>query len=124
MQTQTSTQTPQRRRRTPQERAELDGAALARAAGNQGMMNYSTIYEGFAAKGIPASEIQPRVNVFTFAAWRALNRTVRRGEHGVRVVVFIPTTEQPDESGKAKQGRLIRSTTVFHISQTDPMMVR
>lgn len=123
MQTQTSTQTPQRRRRTPQERAALDGEALARAAGNQGMMNYSTIYEGFAAKGIPASEIQPRVNVFTFAAWRALNRTVRRGEHGVRVVVFVPTTEQSDD-GKAKQGRLVRSTTVFHISQTDPLFAK
>jgi len=28
--------------------------------------------QGFAAKGIPESEIKPRENVFTFNAWKAL----------------------------------------------------
>jgi hypothetical protein len=41
------------------------------------------------AKGIPESEIKPRENVFTFHAWKALDRSVKRGEHGVKVVTFI-----------------------------------
>ena len=37
------------------------------------------------------SDILPRENVFTYHAWRALGRQVRRGEHGVKVTTWIPT---------------------------------
>ena len=47
---------------------------------------YTTNYNDlFAAKGIPPESILPRVNVLTFWAWKALGRSVRNGEHGVRV---------------------------------------
>jgi hypothetical protein len=63
--------------------------ALSRATTGLSMSNYPTIYSGFMEKGIPELEIKPRENVFTYAAWRALGRQVRRGEHGVKVLTFI-----------------------------------
>lgn len=74
------------------------------------------------AKGIDAADIEPRVNVFTYHAWLALGRQVRKGEHGVRVTTFIPMTKTDATTGEKKPiGRRARGTTVFHVSQTDPI---
>lgn len=94
--------------------------ALTRAVSGQSYSNFPAIFQGFAAKGIPESEIKPRENVFTFEAWKALGRYVRKGEHGVKVLTFIETFSKetdPDTSGR----KIIRrpwTTTVFHVSQT------
>ena len=95
--------------------------ALSRATNNLSMLNYPAIYEGFEEKGI--SDIQPRVNVFTYHAWRAKGRQVRKGEHGVKVVTWIDCKSKdidPD-TGEPKQYKRAKSATVFHISQTDPI---
>jgi len=98
--------------------------ALHNATTSQSLTNYPTIYAEFAQKGIPEDQIMPRVNVFTFNAWRALGRTVKRGEHGVKVVTWINTTKTK-ENGKGETvevtNRLPWSTTVFHVSQTKPI---
>jgi hypothetical protein len=94
--------------------------ALSRATTGLSMSNYPTIYGGFMEKGIPESEIKPRENVFTYNAWRALGRQVRRGEHGVKVLTFIDCQKRDEETGQLKERfRRPFSTTVFHISQTD-----
>jgi antirestriction protein ArdC len=97
--------------------------ALTRAVSGQTMSNYPAIYQGFIAKGIPESEIRPRENVFTFNAWRALGRTVRRGEHGVKVLTFIEraSKETDQDTGERKTIRRPWTTTVFHVSQTDSL---
>src|SRR5260370_12871630 len=103
-----------------QERAE----ALKRAVSGQTMSNYPAIFQGFAAKGIPESEIRPRENVFTFDAWRALGRTVRRGEHGVKVVTFIECSKKDETDAETDEKKSFRrpcTTTVFHVSQTEPL---
>jgi len=74
--------------------------ALTRAVSGQSYSNFPAIFQGFAAKGIPESEIKPRENVFTFDAWKALGRVVRRGEHGVKVVTFIEHTVEDKETGE------------------------
>jgi hypothetical protein len=61
------------------------------------------IVAGFTAKGIAAVDIKPRENVLMFQGWLAKRRSVKKGEHGVRVPV-----------GKGK-----RFYTVFHESQTE-----
>src|ERR1700691_5587770 len=78
--------------------------ALTRAVSGQSLTNCPAIFQGFAAKGIPESEIKPRENVFTFNAWKALGRVVRRGEHGVKVVTFIEckTKETDNDTGERK----------------------
>lgn len=97
--------------------------ALSRATFGQSAANFPAIFAGFAAKGIPDEEIKPRENVFTFAAWKALGRFVRRGEHGVKVVTFIDSKSKDvdQDTGEAKIIRRPWSTTVFHISQTEPL---
>ena len=107
--------------------------ALTRAVTGQTLSNYPAIFQGFMAMGIPESEIRPRENVFTYEAWRALGRHVRKGQHGVKVVTIIATEpRKADESQTEalpgmeaqpkKPARHSRpwTTTVFHVSQTDP----
>lgn len=95
--------------------------ALTRAISGHSVANYPQIYRGFMERGIPESEIKPRENVFTYDAWRALGRQVRRGEHGVKVCTFIETKskETDADTGEPKIIRRPWTTRVFHISQTD-----
>jgi hypothetical protein len=97
--------------------------SLSRAVLGQSLSNFPAIFQGFAAKGIPESEIKPRENVFTFDAWKALGRFVRKGEHGVKVVTFIDckSKEVDKDTGEPKIIRRPWTTTVFHISQTEAM---
>jgi antirestriction protein ArdC len=93
--------------------------ALDRAKHGQSMSNYGLIFEGFAAKGIPEDQVEPRVNVFTYEAWRAQGRQVRKGEHGVRVCTFVEMSKQDEGEAEPHSWRSPRATTVFHVSQTD-----
>ena len=89
--------------------------ALNRAATGISLTNYPMILAGFIQKGIPADHIKPRENVFTFNAWKALGRVVKKGEHGVRVVVWIETEKNGEKA------RRPWSAIVFHESQTKPL---
>lgn len=93
--------------------------ALSRAVNGLSLGNYPAIFAGFVAKGIPENAIKPRENVFTYQAWRALGRQVRRGEHGVKVVTFVEMARENRETGEKQSFRRPWTTTVFHISQTD-----
>ena len=85
--------------------------ALTRAQTGHSMANYAQILHGFSAKGI--ADIRPRENVFTYAAWQALGRQVMKGQTGVKVQTWI-TTEKDGE-----KRTMPKTTTVFHISQTE-----
>ena len=118
-------------------REAMQQEALTRAATGQSLSNWPAILAGFTAKGIPEEEIQPRVNVFTYHAWRALGRQVRRGEHGVKVTTFVTvasTDSKAERDGLARNAidgtdqppsqrgyRRPWTATVFHVSQTDPI---
>ena len=108
-------------------KCELQQEALSRAAGGQSLTNWPTIFAGFIAKGIPEADIKPRENVFTYHAWRALGRQVRRGEHGVKICTWVAPKDKrdestnPEESKKARRNKMPWCATVFHISQTDPI---
>ena len=100
---------------------ELQSQALTNATVNQSVMNYASIFAGFMARGIAEAAIRPRENVFTYNAWLALGRQVRKGEHGVKVVTFVPMSKEDKETGEKKRiGRRPWTTTVFHESQTEP----
>jgi hypothetical protein len=108
------------------DRQQMQQESLSRATQGQALTNWPVIFEGFLAKGIPEHEIKPCENVFTYHAWRALGRQVRRGEHGVKILTFITAkgkaaTDDLDATDLPKAGGTRRpwSATVFHISQTD-----
>lgn len=103
---------------------QIQAEALQRATENRSVANYAAIYDGFAAKGIPEDQIEPRVNVFTYEAWKAQGRQVRRGEHGVRVTTWVPMTRKNAETGEKETiGRRPKTAVVFHVTQTDPLAV-
>jgi hypothetical protein len=103
--------------------AEQQAEALERARNGQTWTNYPAIFVGFIEKGIPEHDIRPRENVFTFNAWKALGRSVKKGEHGVKVVTFIDRTvteRDPSSDEEIETSyRQPHTTTVFHISQTE-----
>lgn len=92
--------------------------ALSRAKNSQAWSNYPAIFEGFTEKGISVDEILPRENVFTFKAWKAIGRVVKKGEKGVKVVSWIPVKEKGTEKVIGKRPK---TTTVFHITQTEEL---
>jgi len=98
---------------------EYQERALGRARGSLSVSNYPAILQGFMDKGIPEADILPRENVFTFDAWRALGRFVRRGEHGVRILTWVPMTKKDPDGEEKPIGRRPKSAVVFHVSQTD-----
>lgn len=97
------------------EKSQIQLDALARATDSQSSLNYHAIFAGFQLKGI--EDIRPRENIFTFNAWRALGRTVKRGEHGVKISTWI----QAEDKKTGQPYKRATFTTVFHISQTEPM---
>ena len=100
---------------------EVEARALENAVKGNSVANYEAIFNGFAAKGIPMDEVIPRENVFTFNAWKALGRVVRRGESGVQIVTVIPCTKKDPVTGEETPVRKVKTTTVFHVSQTEPL---
>jgi hypothetical protein len=94
---------------------ELQQEALSRATQGDSMANFAAIYAGLMAKGIAESDISPRVNVLTFHAWRAKGRSVKKGEHGVKVTTWIPVKDK--DTGEVT-GKRCKTAVVFHISQT------
>lgn len=101
--------------------------ALHNALYGRSWANYPAIIQGFIDKGIPEQDILPRENVFTFHAWKALGRRVKKGEHGVKVSTWVPmekTVEQQTEDGQTEKKTIASRrpwmTTVFHVSQTEP----
>ena len=98
--------------------AEQQSEALSRATNGDSYLNYPAIIDGFVAKGI--TDVEPRVNVFTYNAWKAKGRQVLKGEHGVKVVTWIDCKSKdidPD-TGEPKRYKRAKSATVFHVSQT------
>ncbi len=102
---------------------ERQAEALSRALTGQSWSNFPAIIQGFMARGIPEDQILPRENVFTYQAWRALGRQVRKGEHGVKVVTFIQRDKKVKDTEtdevKLQIYSVPRTVSVFHISQTD-----
>jgi len=95
--------------------------SLDRARTGNSVANYQAIFEGFLAKGIAEDAINPRENVFTFNAWKALGRHVKKGEHGVKICVWIVVADKDAgaDGAEAASYRKAHTTTVFHISQTE-----
>ncbi len=93
--------------------------SLERARFGQSVSNYPAIYKGFLEKGISESEILPRENVFTYPAWKALGRQVRRGEHGVKVMTVQHSVKRDTKTGEEKRYSFPTRSTVFHVSQTE-----
>ncbi len=108
---------PRKPRLSDSERAEMQRASLSRATSGCSLTNDLAVIAAFAARGIVAT---PRVDVFTFNAWKALGRSVMKGEKSVRVTTWIPVQRKATDGTKKDSGMIPRTACVFHISQTQP----
>jgi hypothetical protein len=100
---------------------ELEDRAYARAVNGTSVSNFEAIIEGFTEKGIAAQDIRPRINVFTFHAWCKAGRCVKKGEHGVKICTYVAMDRVNPVTGAMEQINAPRRTTVFHLSQTEPL---
>jgi hypothetical protein len=70
-------------------------------------------------------DVQPRVNCLTYNAWKAAGRSVKKGEKGLGVTVWIPCKDKeakPDpKTGEARKSMRPKTTYIFHIDQTQPI---
>ena len=110
------------RKRPMRDLAVMERQAFVNAVSSQSMLNYPAIFDGFAAKGVVLDDIKPRENVFTFHAWCSVGRCVKRGEHGVKIWTFVPMTQADPQTGEISTFRSPKQATVFHISQTEPLV--
>lgn len=58
----------------------------ARTFDGYSLVNAGIVQVALAERGCSC---QPYNDVFTFARWRAQGHTVRKGEHGIRLVVYV-----------------------------------
>jgi hypothetical protein len=73
-----------------------------------------------AFEGAGLKNVQPRVNVLTFNAWKACGRSVLAGQHSVRVGVITNKAYTDKETGETMFRRVPGTAYLFHISQTQP----
>ena len=85
--------------------------SLQRAKNGDSLANYPAIISGFIEKGINPLEIKPRENVFSYDAWLALGRQVRKGEKGVKCITY--------RDNEKTSKKFVCRVAVFHVSQTD-----
>jgi len=101
--------------------AQANMESLDRAVNSDSLVNIPAIMEGFSKKGINPADILPRVNVFTYGAWQAKGRQVKRGEHGIQCITWIISDGTDKDTGESYSRKFPKKTKVFHISQTDPV---
>ena len=107
---------------SPEARERMQREALARCR-NCRESNQELVIRSFVQRGIPAADILPGENVLTFNAWRALGRSVKRGEHGVKIPVIFDAEREarPGETAAADgkvHSKVKTCAVVFHVSQT------
>ena len=92
--------------------------ALARAQKGASANTDAQVISFFAAHGIDAT---PRLDVFTYAAWQALGRTVCKGESGCRLRVWLNSKSGSEGDDEGAGRGFFKSVSVFHILQTAPI---
>ena len=123
MQTLTKPRRKTRRRLTQEERDDRNNEALSNGTRFVPNSNDGPVTLEFKARGIPVEDIHtfaPDQNVFTYNAWQAQGRQVRKGETSVRCTVWIPVvvkSKDPDKPDKTRSR--MHNACLFHISQTD-----
>lgn len=130
MQTVTKARRKSRRRLTPDERQARNENSLANASRHAPNSNDIPVIMEFQTRGLSSDKVHtfgPEQNVYTYNAWQAKGRQVRKGERSVRCTVWIPVVVKgkPDairESDRKDRTRSrMHNACLFHISQTDPI---
>ena len=90
----------------------------ARSFQGYSVANAAAVVHGLAARGC---HCEPYADVFTFARWRAQGRTVRKGQHGIRLPVIVHGESTDKDTGETRTYSLRRASFVFCRCQTDTL---
>ena len=123
----TDTEREERRRRQ-RERLERATAELLTNEGWRRWLRTRSILHGYSvtntlliAQQCHARGIEPTY-VAGFRAWLRLNRCVRKGERGLQIWAPMRVKVGDDQGEETEERRLrFRATTVFDVSQTEPL---
>ena len=80
------------------------------------LANMATVLGELEARGACTGHCMPYQDVFTFARWKALGCSVKKGEHGVRLPVIVQATKtRRNDAGEdeAQTFTIDRTVTVF-----------
>jgi len=91
--------------------------ALRRAFHSKPGQNDVAAVAAFEARGIEG--VIPRLNVFTFAAWKACGRSVMGGQKAVHVPIVKTATYDDKDTSEEKVRKYSGTAYLFHLSQTD-----
>jgi hypothetical protein len=89
------------------------GDALVRAREGNSHFNDARIMAGFSKLGIAVKPEDIRENILTFDGWLALGKVVKKGQHGVSIIVF----RRDKKTGRTQPGW----ARVFHVSQVETL---
>lgn len=83
----------------------------------------------FQGRGMNPHDIEtfgPDQNVWTYDAWQALGRQVRKGEKSVRITVYgsYESKERNEKTGEPIIKSCRSTACLFHITQTDAIAER
>jgi len=92
--------------------------ALRRALNQKPGANDVAAIIAFEAEGL--KNVQPRVNVLTFNAWKACGRSVVAGQKSVRVGVITSKPYVDKDTGETLFRRVTGTAYLFHLTQTQP----
>lgn len=108
------------RRLSPEERIAAAKAAFQKTQSVKVTSNDVAVIQLCADRGIDPETVIPRVTVLTYNAWAAFGRHVKRGETAIPLPVFEIGTRENKETGETESFRFLKTSHVFHISQTEP----
>jgi len=100
------TSTTQRAKMTPSEATNFAGVSIA------SVLQIQSAIADRAVQGTHVScECQPYADVFTFARWKALGMSVKKGEKALRISTFAPTgrtRSETNDEGEETERAILR----------------
>ena len=66
-------------------------------------------------------DCQPYTDTFTYNRWKAQGMQVQKGEHGIKLMTYIPVTKETDDGKTEVTHTRPWSTTVFCRHQVKPI---
>lgn len=119
------------RKSTEDRRAEMDGLhdrltveveQLRSSDGWRRYLAFARAFRNYSVRNqlLIMSQMPTATRVAGFRTWQKLGRQVRKGERGIRILAGRPFTRETDD-GEEIQAVAFAPTSVFDISQTDPI---
>ena len=124
---QTTPEERQRRREQQRERLARATEELLTSEGWRRWLRARATFHGYSLRNtlLIAQQAEERgfaaTHVAGFRAWLSLDRCVRKGERGLRILAPMSVRDLDEATGEDRRRTFFREAAVFDISQTEPL---